>query len=426
MTVQNVGFGAADILIPRDCDLSLWSVVACDQYTSEPEYWKRVEQRVADHPSTLRLILPEASLEEPDVAESIQKINDTMTDYLRENRFEVLPESMIYVERRLDDGHLRRGLVGMVDLKQYDYLPGSGALVRATEGTVLERIPPRVEVRKDAPIELPHVMLLCDDPQRTVIEPLEAAKERLKVVYDFELMEHGGHISGWQLDEEQIAQVSEALAALADPVSFAERYHADDMPLILFAVGDGNHSLATAKECYEQQKRETSPEEWDTLPSRYALCELVNLHDESLSFEPIHRVVFGVNPPVIMNDLKSTFPGAYDGAGDGHVLHYSYEEQDGIVTVPDPKQQLAVGTLQIFLDAWLSQHPEARIDYVHGADVAQKLAEQPGTIAFLLPGMDKNSLFPTVIHDGVLPRKTFSMGESQDKRFYLEARRIRD
>lgn len=422
---DSVSFVPADVLIPKGCDLSLWSVVACDQYTSQPEYWERVGRRVGDAPSTLKLILPETRLEGPDVQSEIAEINQTMNQYLDQQLFAVVPDSMVYVERRLHNGDLRRGLVGMVDLEQYDYLPGSDAKIRATEGTVLERIPPRVEVRKDAAIELPHVMVLCDDPERTVIEPLGDQKSQMNPVYDFELMENGGHISGWALDDAQLGQVAEALEGLADPSVFAERYNAPGKPVMVFAVGDGNHSLATAKECYEQQKKATGPQEWDSLPSRYALCELVNLHDDSLEFEPIHRVVFGVDPQQLIADIKGAFPGERQDEVPPHVFSYSFGGHDGELTVSKPSQQLEVGTLQTFLDGWVLEHPEARLDYIHGEDVARGLAEQPNAVAFLLPGMAKDSLFPTVIHDGVLPRKTFSMGEAHDKRFYLEARKIR-
>ncbi len=289
-------FAPADILLPQDCEYAKWSVVACDQYTSQPEYWQRVEEYVGSAPSALRLILPESCLDGPNVETDIMEINNTMTRYLREDRFRTLPASLIYVERRLDNLRLRRGLVGMVDLEQYDYEPGSSALVRATEGTVMSRIPPRVAVRKNAPLELPHVMLLADDPEKTVIEPLSARKDRMEQVYDFDLMERGGHIAGWKLDGESMALVASALRALADPAAFNAKYGTVDKPVMLFAVGDGNHSLATAKECYERQKKLTPPEHWDALPARYALCELVNLHDASLEFEPIHRVVFGVEP----------------------------------------------------------------------------------------------------------------------------------
>ena len=429
---NNFPFQSADILLPQNCDLSLWSVVACDQYTSQPEYWQRVEDRVGRAPSALRLILPESCLEGPDVETDIMEINNTMTRYLREGRFAEYPDSLIYVERTLDNGRVRRGLIGMVDLEQYDYEPGAVTPVRATEGTVLSRIPPRVAVRKNAPIELPHVMLLADDLNETVIEPLAAQTGEMELLYDFELMEQGGHVKGWRLGEKQMEQVARAMAALADPEAFRRRYDlSGEEPVLLFAVGDGNHSLATAKECYERQKRVTPQEQWDSLPARYALCELVNLHDHSLEFEPIHRVLFGVDPRFLVDELVRCYPNTLRGEGPAteqrrHVLRYVWAEEEGAVTVLTPRAQLAVGTLQAFLDEFLAAHPQSRIDYVHGADVARKLArERKDAIAFLLPAMGKEELFPTVIHDGVLPRKTFSMGEAHDKRFYLEARRIR-
>ena len=303
MNQDKLPFLPADILLPRDCAYSKWSVVACDQYTSQPEYWQEVEELVGSAPSTLRLILPESCLDGPSVETDIMEVNNTMTRYLREERFCTLPASLIYVERRLDNLRLRRGLVGMVDLEQYDYEPGAEAQVRATEGTVMARIPPRVAVRKNAPLELPHVMLLADDPEKTVLEPLSARKDQMEKVYDFDLMERGGHIAGWRLDGESMALVAAALRKLADPAAFRARYGVEDKPVLLFAVGDGNHSLATAKECYERQKKLTPREQWDSLPARYALCELVNLHDASLEFEPIHRVVFGVEPERVVEEL---------------------------------------------------------------------------------------------------------------------------
>ena len=421
---ETLPFRPADILLPKDCEYSKWSVVACDQYTSQPEYWQRVEEYVGRAPSTLRLILPESCLEGPNVETDIMEINNTMSRYLRDGRFVEHPSALFYVERTLDNGKVRRGLMGMVDLEQYDYEPGSSAPIRATEGTVLSRIPPRVAVRKNAPVELPHVMLLVDDPDQTVIEPLSAQTGEMQVLYDFDLMERGGHIKGWELTEDQQAQVARALSALADPAKFNARYGTQDAAVMLFAVGDGNHSLATAKECYERQKKLTPREQWDSLPARYALCELVNLHDASLEFEPIHRVVFGVEPERVVEELLSALPGAYRGEGDGHVLRFSHAGGKGAVTVPRPEAQLEVGTLQPFLDAYVKEHGGS-IDYIHGADVARDLAARPGNIAFLLPAMGKEQLFPTVIRDGVLPRKTFSMGEAHDKRFYLEARKIR-
>ena len=429
---QNLPFRPADILLPRGCDLSLWSVVACDQYTSQPEYWQRVEERVGRAPSALRLILPESCLEGPNVETDITEINNTMSRYLREGRFEEHPGALFYVERTLSNGKVRRGLIGMVDLEQYNYESRSQAPVRATEGTVLTRIPPRVAVRKNAPIELPHVMLLADDPDRTVIEPLSAQTGDMRPLYDFELMEQGGHIRGWELTREQQGQVARAMTALADPERFHSRCGQDEAAM-LFAVGDGNHSLATAKECYERQKRLTPPDQWDRLPARYALVELDNLHDDSLEFEPIHRVVFGVRPEELLDALGRYYPSAVRGRQLTPELKdkcqcFSYVSQDseGEIALLSGGEWLAVGTLQTFLDHYLPKHPRARVDYIHGEDVVRRLASQPDTIGFLLPAMDKADLFPAVIHGGSLPRKTFSMGEAHDKRFYLEARRIRE
>ncbi len=420
----NLGFYPADILLPQDCDLSKWSVVACDQYTSQPEYWQRVENYVGTAPSTLRMILPESCLEGPNVENDIAEINTTMTHYVREERFRTLPNTLLYVERTLHSGHIRRGIVGMIDLDEYDYEPDAPAKIRATEGTVLTRIPPRVAVRKNAPLELPHVMLLADDVEKTVIEPLSAQKGQMEPVYNFTLMEHGGDIAGYKLTEEMMTAVGEALQKLSDPEAFNKHYGTEGKPVLLFAAGDGNHSLATAKECFERQKKLVPPERWATLPSRYALCELVNLHDDSLEFEPIHRVVFGIDPQKMYNDILATFPNAYEGEGEGHVLHYIWSGGTGAITVPNPVAQLEVGTLQPFLDSYVKEHG-GHIDYIHGSDVTQRLAQQKGNIGFLLPPMGKDQLFPTVIFDGVLPRKTFSMGEAHDKRFYLEGRKIR-
>ena len=423
MNNQWPGFGPADILLPQNCDLTRWAVVACDQYTSQPEYWQRVERFVGSAPSALHLILPESSLDGPNVETDIMDVTNTMSRYLREGIFRTCPNALIYVERTLESGKVRKGLVGMVDLEAYDYEAGAATPIRCTEGTILSRIPPRVAVRKNAPVELPHVMLLTDDPKATVIEPITAVKDRMEKCYDFELMEHSGHLRGWVLDEEEKGRVARALHALADPGTFHARYGAGE--LLLFAVGDGNHSLATAKACYERQKARLSPEQWADLPARYALVELVNLHDPALEFEPIHRVLFGVNAAELLEDLKNAHPGAYEGVGEeGHVLRYVWEQGAGAITVPHPDTALPVATLQTFLDRWLSIH-KGRIDYIHGADVARSLADQPGNLAFLLPAMGKEELFPTVLHDGALPRKTFSMGEAQDKRFYLEGRKIR-
>jgi len=421
---SGLGFYPADILLPREADMSKWAVVACDQFTSEPEYWARVEETVGTAPSTLRLILPEAKLKDPNVGEEIAAINETMDRYLAEGVFRTLKDSLIYIERTQSDGRVRQGLIGMVDLEDYDFTPGSGALIRATEGTVLERIPPRARVRRDAAIELPHVMLLIDDPAKTAIEPLAGQTQAMEKVYDFALMEGGGSIRGWRLSAAQNDAVAGALRALASDEAMCEKYGVSGAAPLLFAVGDGNHSLATAKACYEEKKQGLTEEQTRVLPARYALVEVVNNHSDALEFEPIHRVLFGVDPKDVMAAFCKYYPKAYEGKGEGHVIEVVYEGYDGFFTVPEPEVQLAVGTLQRFLDEYLPAHG-GEVDYIHGDEVTRTLGAKPGSMGFLLGAMGKEQLFKTVIADGVLPRKTFSMGNAQDKRYYVEARRIR-
>lgn len=424
--MHETAFSPANILLPQDCGLTKWAVVACDQYTSQPEYWERVDQFVGDAPSTLRLILPESKLESEHVEEEIQKINQTMEQYLEEGRLRELEDAMIFLERKLSNGKTRLGLIGKLDLEQYSYEKGSGTPIRATEGTVLSRIPPRMKVRKNAPIELPHIMVLIDDPKKEIIEPFlrKESKKQMQMIYSTTLMEQGGRVSGYLLSKEQADKVQKQLAGLADPARFAQFYHAEGKPVLTYAMGDGNHSLATAKACWEELKPTLSEAERQTHPARYALVELVNLHDDSLEFEPIHRVLFGVDPKQLLADLLAAYPGAHYGAGEGHQITYVLPRERGILTVPHPTAQLEVGTLQTFLDQYLEAHG-GKIDYIHGEDVVEQLVQQPDSIGFLLPGMGKDQLFPTVIFDGALPRKTFSMGEAHDKRFYLEARKIK-
>ena len=422
---ETLGFYPADILLPKKgTDMTRWAVVACDQFTSQPEYWQAVETLVGDAPSTLRLILPEAGLNAPDVEERIAAVNAAMGKYLADGLFETLEDSLLYIERVQSDGKVRHGLIGMVDLEQYDFTPGSGALIRATEGTVLSRIPPRVKVRRDAPIELPHVMLLIDDPKKTCIEPIRAAAGSMEQVYDFELMMKGGHLRGWKLSQAQTEVLADALANLASDDAMREKYGVSGVPPLVFAVGDGNHSLATAKTCYENLKKVTPQDQWESLPARYALVEIENLHDESLRFEAIHRVVFGVDPEKLLAAFKEFYPTARDGQGVGHTIAYTWAGGSGYLNVPNPRVQLAVGTLQNFLDAYLKENG-GEVDYIHGDKVTDDLGAKPGNIGFKLPAMGKDQLFKTVIADGVLPRKTFSMGHAEDKRYYVEGRKIK-
>ena len=408
-------FKPADILLPQGVDLSRWAVVACDQYTSEPEYWARVDARTEGVPSSRHLILPEAELNAPDVAQKIEAINETMRRYLADGVFEELPHAYVYVERSLSGGQLRRGLVGMVDLERYDFSRGSQSAIRATEGTVLERIPPRKRVREHAPIELPHVLMLADDPADHLLAPLSQAKDGYRKLYDFDLMEQGGHITGWLVSPADAQAFDERLARYE--AELPARYA--DLPgaPVLYAVGDGNHSLATAKTCYEEQKAARGGD-GSGLPARWALVELENIHDPALQFEPIHRVVTATEPEKLLAALQ-----AQACAPDGLPVRYVTAAGEGEVRLDKKLGELEVGILQNFLDAYLAEHP-GQIDYIHGDEVTRRLGSASGAVGFLLPPMAKGSLFRGVVADGALPRKTFSMGHANEKRFYLEGRRI--
>ena len=419
---MKIPFSKADILLPENADMSKWAVIACDQYTSEPEYWEDVTKIVGDEPSTLKVTLPEIYLEEDNVAEKIAEVNEEMKKLINNNIFRTLKDSLIYVERTQADGRIRKGLMGKVDLEDYSFAKDSQTLIRATEGTVLERIPPRVKVRENAPLELPHIMLLIDDDKKEIIEGLTDKVSEEDKVYDTDLMKNGGHIKGYKLNDELIEKVLEGIGKLADKEKFEQKYNVKDKGVLLFSVGDGNHSLATAKTCYENLKKTLTKEEYENHPARYALVEVVNLHSDALDFEPIHRVVFGVNPEHMMEELKKFYETSEEG--EGQVIQYVYKGKKGKIVIKNPKSNLAVGSLQMFIDEYLKKNG-GKVDYIHGEETTEKLGEQEGNIGFLLPNMHKSELFKTVILDGALPRKTFSMGHSYDKRYYLEARKIK-
>ncbi len=394
-------FNKADIMLPKNTDLTKWSVVACDQYTSQPEYWEKAQELVGDSPSTINLVYPEAFLSQGDGR--IEKINDTMQEYCNKGIFEIYKDCLIYVERTLSGGRIRKGIVGSVDLEAYDFHKGVKCPIRATEGTVLERIPPRVKIRENAPLELPHVMLLVDDKEKTLIERAEKGEK----LYDFELMADGGHLAGWI-----VVNSDELLANLED---FAQ--NAPDG--LVFAVGDGNHSLATAKTCWENLKPTLSESEKENHPARYCLVEIENIHDDVLEFEPIHRVVFGIDDEEdFINKLMKALGCSEEGSGQEIVLVKGEDKKK--LYMQNTTSPLAVGTLQKYLDT-LSYE----VDYIHGEDVVESLSKKKGAVGFLLPKPEKSSLFETVIKDGALPRKTFSMGEANEKRFYMEAKRIK-
>ncbi len=419
---MNIPFKSANILLPKNVDMTKWSVVACDQYTSEPEYWKEVNDVVGDSPSTLRLTLPEIYLESDNVNERISEINNTMEEYVNNDLFVEYKDTMIYLQRTQNDGKIREGLIGVVDLEDYSFEKGSQTLIRATEKTVIERIPPRVKVRENALLELPHIMILIDDDKKDVIEPLSRLVSENDKVYDFDLMQKGGHVKGYKLNKDIIDNINEKLELLADQNNFNKKYGVSDKGVLLFAMGDGNHSLATAKTCYENLKKTMSEEEYLNNPARYALVELVNLHSSALEFEPIHRVVFNTDPHNMLSELYKYYEINEDG--NGQEVEIVTKDFDKKIYISNPKSNIAVGSIQMFLDDYLYKN-EGKIDYIHGDDTTREMGSDVNNIGFLFKVMGKEELFKTVILDGALPRKTFSMGHSYDKRYYLESRKIK-
>jgi hypothetical protein len=405
-------FYPADILLPDfgpgATDGTRWATVACDQYTSEPAYWKRVADFVGDAPSTLRLMLPEIYL--ADSAELVPRIRGAMYSYLDGG---ILREHLgcgIFLERTLGDGRVRRGVVGCIDLEEYDFTPGSNSPVRSTEKTVTERIPPRLAVRRGAPVELPHVLLLTDDPEDTVIGPLRG---READAYSFPLMEGGGSVAGSFIGGDDFVRMNAALDRLAE---------GRDDPIV-FAVGDGNHSLATAKAAYEELKAARGEEFASGHPSRFALVEVVNVHDPSIEFEPIYRLCATPDPAALLSAFAACLSDLRGGAAPQKFTVITAAGRTEL-TAPAPELTLPVATLQAFLDGYSAGHPEVSTDYIHGARTLERLASEDGFCGFLFEGMSKSELFPAVERDGNLPRKTFSMGRAEDKRFYIEARKI--
>ncbi len=421
-------FQRADILLPKfskDSEkMKQWSVVACDQYTSEPEYWQAVSEFVGENPSTLRLTIPEIYLNDADIDERIKRANATMKQYMAEEIFTEYKNTYVYVERTLASGVKRLGVVGAVDLEDYDYSVGSQTKIRATEGTVVSRIPPRLKVRREALIELPHIMMLIDDAACDIVECNSALTEDFEKLYDFDMMQDSGHITGYKMSDEACEALDKKLAALSDLDSFNQKYGVQkDSPLV-YAMGDGNHSLATAKAYYENLKAEIGEEQAKNSPARYALCELVNLHDKSLEFEAIHRVIFDADGAEFLALLEQEYDISYDENAVGQTFILVYRGEDKKVTVTNPTEYLTVATVQKALDAF-SQKQNCEVDYIHGEDVVHKLCENTSNFGIILESMDKSDLYKSVILDGALPRKTFSMGEACDKRFYTEARKIK-
>ena len=407
-------FTCSDLLIPEEPLLPDWAVIACDQFTSQPEYWAAVRRQTEGKPSAYHITFPEAELD-GDRASRIDSIEQHMRRALAAGFFRSFPRALVYVERSLLDGSVRRGLVGVIDLEEYEYASDAKSAIRATEQTVMERIPPRVQIRSGAVLEASHVMLLADDREDRILSTCERKKDSLPLLYDFELMQGGGRIAGRLLTG---SDAEDALKAV-DAYELAAVRHCEALGLapLLYAVGDGNHSLATAKTCWEALKQANPALAGTDHPARYAMVELQNIHDDAQKFEPIHRLLTGVSPAALLEGLSTLC------APGGHEVRWVAGERSGTVTLSRALGELPVAILQPFLDRWL-QKRGGKIDYIHGDEVAQKLARQDDALAFLLPNISKADFFRGIVKDGVLPRKTFSMGHAQEKRYYLECRRI--
>lgn len=443
---EEIGLQIPKMLLPKDTadkeKMKQWAVVACDQYTSQPEYWEAARKEAGNAPSTLDLMLPEIYLDSDDADARIEKINADMRHYIENGIVTEVEPCLMLVKRKTDISPERTGIVAALDLEKYSFEKGAGSLIRATEGTVTERIPPRMKVRKEAVMELPHIMILIDDPEKCAVEGVsKAAKDAaLPACYDFDLMMGGGHITGVRItDPGVIGEFAAQLQRLASPAVFSGKYGVSpETPVLLYAVGDGNHSLASAK-CHWERLKENgaSPDH----PARFALAEIVNVHDEGILFEPIHRVLFGCDFDAFIDALLEYFAGdasyvstetlplsAVSSPQDEGKAYYEIpvctEKESGMIYIDKKVHTIAAGAIQSFLDDYLAHSPAVKIDYVHGNDVTESLGRKSGNLGIFLPPMQKSDLFRTVIQNGSLPRKTFSMGEAFEKRYYIEGRKI--
>lgn len=405
-------FKIPEILLPKkEFDYSKWATIACDQFTSQPDYWESLRYYIGDAKSTLDLVLPEVYLETVNKEEEVKKINKNMADYLKSNMFDTY-NNFIYVERELAKGVVRHGLMIAVDLEAYDYAPDAKLPIRATERTVKERLPIRIEIRKDAPIEIPHICIFMDDREDKIFSALKRKKNTMEKLYDFELNLSGGHVRGYLVEKSDA--IVKQLDSLLDPELLQEKYKTKEE--LLFVVGDGNHSLATAKECWNLVKKDLTEEEQKTHPARYALCELQNIHDEAIVFEPIHRFIGGAN-----EDFVEYLQRTVDGDGTVRIVYKGIERTVSVNEDPT----VAIADLQNAIDKYMAKHPEMYIDYIHGDDYLLDVAKEKDGIALFMPKIEKNTLFSYVTKHGVLPRKSFSMGHAESKRYYLECRKVK-
>ena len=415
-------FRSADILLPKVEDMTKWSVVACDQYTSEPEYWAELERTVGSAPSALHLMLPEAYLETKNQFEEAERINKTMLDYVENGIFEEIKDSYIYVERIQRNGKIRRGLIGVLDLEEYDYSLDSVSPIRATEGTVVDRLPPRVQVRRGACLEMPHIMVFIDDCEGKVITPLAEKAAELPKLYDFTASANGGHLRGWRINGSVARELESAIDELGDADKLRKRY-GDKAPAI-FAMGDGNHSLATAKKCWEEIKPSLSEAECETHPARFGMVELVNIHDEAIEFEPIHKVVFDTEPSEFIAQMREYWKGKQRESDKFHTIRLAVGDVREEIRVHGLTIGELIGLAEEFCVSYTSAHG-GKIDYIHNDDTAENMGSRPGCAAVLLPAMEKGELFPSIINSGTFPKKSFSIGHAEDKRYYLECRKIK-
>lgn len=448
--LEDFGIQIPEILLPKNIDLLSWSVIACDQYTQDKNYWKKAEETAGDKPSTLNLILPEVYLNSPDKAERIVKIRKTMSEYLSNGVFDSAKKCLTYIERKTSFGRTRKGLVVQIDLDTYEWKPFSKANIRATEATIVERIPPRMEIRRGAPLELPHIMLLVNDKDHLLVEGTGNLVKNNVPLYKGNLMCNGGSVTGWAVDSENdIGYVTDVVNKLA------AKNTADDGSVFLFAVGDGNHSLATAKAVWEERKAElvkngASDKELTEDSVRFALVEIVNLYDEGLTFEPIHRVIFNIDSRALIDCLCKKLNGSVKEISSVEELEklvknswadfgFAFKEDGNqkYVLLHTDVKELAVARLQPEIDEFLKTAPDGHvckdgvcsivkpeIDYIHGTDEVMKLGTEENATGILLPPIAKDSFFETINGRGPLPRKSFSMGEADEKRFYLECRKL--
>lgn len=396
-------FQSSDILLPKECAYSKWAVIACDQHTSEPEYWENVRKYIGDAPSTLDMFFPEADIGKIS-GKLLEQYSHQMRAYLERDFFRTFPDSYIYVERTLLDGSIRQGIVGMIDLEYYDYASKPTTKIFATEATVMQRVPPRIALRKIADLEFSHAVMFCDDKDQSLIEPIGQKRDQLEKVYDFDLMMGGGHIRGYLLQGENAAAFSKSIS----------EYEAENP----YLIGDGNHSLVTAKLTYEALKEANPDEDWEKHSARYAMVELENIHSDAMRFEPIHRTVTCDDTEAIIQAFMEL------DTAQGIPITWVHGDRDGYVRLALGEGELPVQALQRFLDRWMETN-QASIDYIHGSETLRKLAQNKDTVGFLLPDFDKSILFPYILSGKVMPRKTFSIGHAEEKRYYLEGRKIR-